>query len=120
MLSGGVNVNTTARRALSLSFVSLLLAGSILTLGEWPVRSVQANDAPAGDSRSCIGCHQGIESMHGEGDADIGVSCVGCHGGDGNAATAPRAHIHPSNRKAFGSKTPVQRSEERRVGKECA
>ena len=46
-------------------------------------------------SDGCLTCHGGAESMHRDGDAEIGITCVGCHGGDGEATTQERAHVRP-------------------------
>ncbi len=53
------------------------------------------------DSRSCVTCHQGIESMHGDGDGQVGVTCVGCHGGNGDAEKKEKAHVKPKNKNFF-------------------
>lgn len=46
-----------------------------------PVRSAS--------NQGCIACHEGIESMHPEGD----LGCTDCHGGDGAAAAKNEAHV---------------------------
>lgn len=53
------------------------------------------------DSRSCIQCHEGIESMHGDGDGQVGVTCVGCHGGNGSEFEKKKAHVKPRNKDIF-------------------
>ena len=57
--------------------------------------------AQEGDSSGCMDCHQGLESMHGDGDTEIGISCVDCHGGNGSVTDQRAAHIAPRNKKAF-------------------
>ena len=54
-------------------------------------------------SDGCESCHQGIESMHADGDAEVGVTCVDCHGGNGTATTKEQAHVRPRNKQVFTS-----------------
>ncbi|MDZ7345099.1 MAG: NapC/NirT family cytochrome c [candidate division KSB1 bacterium] len=55
------------------------------------------------DSRGCLQCHRGIESMHSDGDHEIGITCVDCHGGNGAATTKERAHVQPRLTEVFQS-----------------
>ncbi len=54
-------------------------------------------------SEGCMQCHQGIESMHRDGDDEIGITCVDCHGGDGAATDKERAHVQPRQSDVFAS-----------------
>ena len=69
----------------------------LLLCGAWAGTAL-ATDA---DSSGCMSCHQGIESMHGDGDGEIGISCVGCHGGNGTATTINAAHVQPNHKDLF-------------------
>ncbi|NIR49101.1 hypothetical protein GWO43_11615 [candidate division KSB1 bacterium] len=53
------------------------------------------------DNGTCMQCHQGIESMHADGDDEIGISCVDCHGGNANASSKEGAHVRPQNDDLF-------------------
>ncbi|MGH9863384.1 MAG: hypothetical protein ACRD35_08170, partial [Candidatus Acidiferrales bacterium] len=79
-------------RGLRLPLVIALVAAS-LALANWQPRSAaqEATDSP---SRSCLGCHQGIESMH----ANFEMECVDCHGGDGAQTEKERAHVQPRHK----------------------
>ncbi len=55
------------------------------------------------DSRSCMQCHAGTESMHADGDSEIGLTCVGCHGGNGAEFEKDKAHILPRQKDVFSS-----------------
>ena len=46
-------------------------------------------------SAGCISCHKGTESMHADGDDDVGVGCADCHGGDPSATTKEQGHVKP-------------------------
>ena len=59
--------------------------------------------AQTGEAQGCMGCHAGIESMHSEGDDEIGLTCVTCHGGNGAATTMKEAHVQPRNKQLFTS-----------------
>ncbi len=63
----------------------------------------QPQQKAASDSRTCVQCHQGIESMHSDGDGEIGITCVGCHGGNGEAAEKNKAHVPPRLKDTFKS-----------------
>jgi hypothetical protein len=97
------------RRLVRLSLVLWIVSAAV---GKWSMAASQPPAAPkggAGDSRSCIGCHKGIESMHGDGDTEVGVTCVGCHGGHGDASDRAKAHVPPRNKKVFtSSANPVE------------
>jgi hypothetical protein len=87
-------------------WVALVIA--LATARAWSVAVSQnlataKGSTVAGDSRSCLGCHRGIESMHGDGDMEIGATCVGCHGGNGNASDRTKAHVPPRNKRAFAT-----------------
>lgn len=78
-----------------------MAALNVVFLGMMIIGNVRAQTA--NDSQGCMDCHQGIESMHGDGDHEIGLTCVGCHGGNGAATTQERAHVQPQNSDVFTS-----------------
>ena len=53
------------------------------------------------NSQSCMKCHTGTESMHADGDKEIGITCVGCHGGDGSELEMKKAHVQPKQKDIF-------------------
>ena len=47
-------------------------------------------------SVGCIVCHTGSESMHADGDDDLGIGCADCHGGDPvETQDKKKAHVQP-------------------------
>ena len=96
-------------------FRTFVLAGSIvpvvlavLFVGRAPHDRARA---PLGrQSDSCLSCHAGIESMHVDGDDEIGITCVDCHGGNGNASDKQRAHVQPRQPDIFASSANPVRS----------
>ncbi|MBX3278926.1 MAG: hypothetical protein KF868_13055 [Acidobacteria bacterium] len=54
-------------------------------------RQARVNPKSAG----CIACHTGTESMHHDGDNDLGIGCADCHGGDPAATTKEAGHVKP-------------------------
>jgi hypothetical protein len=102
-----IHKNKIWKMMLSFSVLIFCATGLLILTGftgNEPTAQQKSND-----SQGCLSCHQGIESMHGDGDTEIGVTCVGCHGGNGSATTEEKAHVRPSNPKLFGSSAnPVQ------------
>lgn len=45
-------------------------------------------------SRSCLGCHEGIEEMH----PAYPLGCTDCHGGDASSDDQERSHIQPKRK----------------------
>ncbi len=85
----GLDMGFRMQRVIWMLFLCGALAGAVL--------------AADGDSIGCMGCHEGIESMHGDGDSEVGITCVGCHGGNGSATDQRTAHIAPRQPKIFSS-----------------
>ncbi|MFN0124459.1 MAG: hypothetical protein ACKV2V_28500, partial [Blastocatellia bacterium] len=54
-------------------------------------------------SQGCLTCHTGTESMHPDGDEDLGIGCADCHGGDATATTKDKAHVQPRLKAWFKS-----------------
>jgi hypothetical protein len=86
------------RRAkfIGMSAVALVLSLVLWTGNEGPRAAEPTTAAPGeGQSQEC-GLHrvsQGNESMHADGDDDVGVGCADCHGGDPAATTKEQAHV---------------------------
>lgn len=79
----------------------------VLFVGRAPYESTRPSLGRQSDS--CMLCHAGIESMHTDGDGEIGITCVDCHGGDGSASDKQRAHIQPRQPDIFAtSANPVR------------
>jgi hypothetical protein len=58
-----------------------------------PARQKKINPKSAG----CIVCHTGSESMHADGDDDLGIGCADCHGGNpAETQDKKKAHVQPS------------------------
>src|SRR5471032_910098 len=55
--------------------------------------SVQTRQQADAKSRSCLGCHHGIEPMHASSAVKLG--CTDCHGGNAAATTKQEAHVQP-------------------------
>lgn len=86
--------------------------GVVVGLGAGSVLSsfVQAQELNQ-SSRSCITCHEGIESMHSSvTDEDIEVTCVGCHGGNGQVFEKEKSHVQPHLKSVFTSSANPQNS----------
>lgn len=95
--------NKNLQRLLALVIAALSVVSPVIMV----TGKLQAQ--AANDSQSCMDCHQGTESMHGDGDKEIGVTCVGCHGGNGNATRKEQAHVQPANSDLFtSSANPVE------------
>jgi hypothetical protein len=56
-------------------------------------------------SAGCLVCHVGTETMHFDGDDDVGINgCVGCHGGNASETIDKnKAHVLPRNKELFDS-----------------
>src|SRR6185369_14965713 len=65
-----------------------------------PARQKKINPKSAG----CIVCHTGSESMHADGDDDIGIGCADCHGGNpAETQDKKKAHVQPSQPELWKS-----------------
>lgn len=61
-------------------------------------------------SVGCIVCHTGSESMHADGDDDLGIGCADCHGGDPmETQNKLKAHVQPRNPELWKSTANPQR-----------
>jgi hypothetical protein len=56
-------------------------------------------------SAGCLVCHVGTETMHFDGDDDVGINgCVGCHGGNASETIDKnKAHVLPRNKELFNA-----------------
>lgn len=104
-----------ASRVRRVKLVFLAILALITALSFWPARRLSgASGAPSvvhaedeasaqqqrqarvnPKSAGCLSCHKGSESMHADGDEDIGIGCADCHGGDPAATTKEQAHVKP-------------------------
>lgn len=75
----------------------LMLSAVLGSLVIWFTRPTTAQEIADSPSKSCLGCHQGIESMH----ANFEMECVDCHGGNGNESSKEKAHVLPRNRSVW-------------------
>lgn len=86
---------------MALAPVVFLLMGAASDGPSLPVEQMRAHFGQ--NSASCIACHAGVESMHADGDDEIGITCVDCHGGDGEAMDKAGAHVQPRQPEIFAS-----------------
>lgn len=60
-------------------------------------------------SAGCVVCHTGTESMHFDGDEELGIGCVDCHGGDSRETqNKKKAHINARFLKEEDTNNPVR------------
>ena len=58
-------------------------------------------------SHGCVACHAGVGDMHRS--PDVRIGCTDCHGGNADALTKQRAHIHPCEAESWpGSANPIR------------
>ena len=81
--------------------IKRILMLTVFLSGLLPAQESKIYQAFNVNSESCMKCHNGTESMHADGDKEIGISCAGCHGGDGSEFEMEKAHVQPKQKDIF-------------------